>query len=381
MMRGHTLHPESIGFFTKQPSTGRKNMNAVSETTPRVSLYYREGSSDKVYQAAIEPAGNQFVVTFAYGRRGATLTTGTKTSAPVDYATAQKIYTKLVGAKKAKGYTEGEDGTPYQHTDKQPSGILPQLLNPIEEADVEPLLRDDYYCAQEKLDGRHLLIRKQDDQLEGINKKGLLVGLPVTVAHDLRKLPASFIPDGESIGDDYHAFDLLELNGENLRPLPYRARLTSLMNLLASAQHRHIHYVETTFTTRQKTEQWQRLRRENREGIVFKRLDAPYTPGKPNSGGAQLKFKFVATASAVVVKSNAKRSVELGLFNGRSLVSCGNVSIPANHEIPAVGAVVDARSLYAAKDSGALYQPVYLGPRDDVDPGECLVSQLKYKAE
>jgi bifunctional non-homologous end joining protein LigD len=33
------------------------------------------------------------------------------------------------------------------------------------------------------------------------------------------------------------------------------------------------------------------------------------------------------------------------------------------------------------KESGVLYQPVYLGPRDDVDPGECLVSQLKFKAE
>jgi bifunctional non-homologous end joining protein LigD len=382
MMRGHTLHPESTGFFAKQPPTERKNMNAVSETPHRVSLYYHEGSSDKVYQAAIKPAGNQFVVTFAYGRRGATLTTGTKTSAPVDYATAQKIYIKLVGEKKAKGYTEGEAGTPYQHTDKQVSGILPQLLNPIEEADVAPLLHDDDYCAQEKLDGRHLLIRKQDDQLEGINKKGLLVGLPATVAHDLRKLPGSFIPDGESIGDDYHAFDLLEHNGENLRPLPYRIRLVRLVNLLPSnSQHPHVRLVETAFTTSQKTELWQRLRRENREGIVFKRLDAPYTPGKPNRGGSQLKLKFVATLSAVVAKINARRSVELSLFHGRSLVSCGNVSIPANHEIPSVGAVVEVRFLYAYRDSLALYQPVYLGPRDDVEPGECLVSQLKYKAE
>ena len=153
-------------------------MNAVSEANEHVSLYYREGSSDKVYQAAIEPAGRQFVVNFAYGRRGATLTTGTKTSSPVDYAAAKQIYTKLVGEKKAKGYTEGENGTPYQHTDKRPSGILPQLLNPIEEAEVELLLRDDNYCAQEKFDGRHLLVRKQDDDLAGINKKGFIVGRP-----------------------------------------------------------------------------------------------------------------------------------------------------------------------------------------------------------
>ena len=355
-------------------------MNAV--TPERVTLYYREGSSDKVYQAAMEPAGNRFVVNFAYGRRGATLTTGTKTSSPVDYAAAKKIYAKLVSEKKAKGYTEGAGGTPYQHADKQASGILPQLLNPIEEAEVELLLRDNNYCAQEKFDGKHLLVRKQDDDLEGINKKGFIVGLPQTVANDLRKLSDSFIPDGESIGDNYHAFDLLEHNGDNLRPLPYRLRLVRLVNLLlSSSPHPYVRLVETAFTTIQKTELWERLRRENREGIVFKRLDAPFAPGKPNSGGPQLKFKFVAEVSVVVAKINIQRSVEVSLLKGRSLVSCGNVTIPANHEIPRVGDVVDVRYLYAYRDSLALYQPVYLGPRDDVEPGECLVSQLKFKAE
>jgi bifunctional non-homologous end joining protein LigD len=227
------------------------------------------------------------------------------------------------------------------------------------------------------------LIRKQDEHLEGINKKGLIVGLPETVASELLAIPGSYIPDGESIGDDYHAFDLLELNGENLRPLPYRERFSRLADLLllSNSAYKHVRLVETAFKTRPKTELWERLRQENREGIVFKRLDAPYVPGRPNRGGSQLKFKFVATVSAIVAKINAQRSVEVSLLRGRSLVSCGNVTIPPNHQIPKVGAVVDVRYLYAYQDSLALYQSVYLGPRDDVDPGECLVSQLKYKAE
>ncbi len=358
-------------------------MNAVMETLERVTLYHREGSSDKVYQVAIEPKGDHFVVNFAYGRRGATLTTGTKTSSPVDFDTAKKIHTKLVSEKKAKGYTERENGTPYQHTDKQASGILPQLLNPVEESEVEALLRDDNYCAQEKHDGRHLLTRKQDEDLEGINKKGLVIGLPETVANELRTMDGSFILDGESIGDDYFVFDLLEMDGENLRPLPYRERFSRLADLLLLSDHqgKHIRLVQTAFKTKLKTELWERLWRENREGIVFKRLDAPYVPGKPNSGGPQLKFKFVATASVIVAKINQKRSVEVSLFKGRNLVSCGNVTIPANHEIPPTGAIVEVRYLYAYRDSLALYQPVYLGVRDDVEAGECIVQQLKFKAE
>jgi bifunctional non-homologous end joining protein LigD len=78
-----------------------------------ITLYYREGSSDKIYQCTIEPAGERFVVNFAYGRRGSTLNTGTKTNVPVDYEDAQRIFNKLVKEKRGNGYTQGQSGTPY----------------------------------------------------------------------------------------------------------------------------------------------------------------------------------------------------------------------------------------------------------------------------
>ena len=59
----------------------------------------------------------------------------------------------------------------------------------------------------------------------------------------------------------------------------------------------------------------------------------------------------------------------------------GNVTIPANFNVPAVGEVVECRFLYAFRESNALYQPVYLGPRKDVEQHECVMSQLKYKGE
>ena len=77
-----------------------------------ITMYFREGPSDKVYQAGIEPADGGYVVRFAYGRRGTTLQTGTKTSTPITHDEARRIYDKLVAEKTAKGYTPGESGTP-----------------------------------------------------------------------------------------------------------------------------------------------------------------------------------------------------------------------------------------------------------------------------
>ena len=150
-----------------------------------ITLYYREGSSDKVYQCSLEPSGPLFVVNFAYGRRGQTLQTGTKTSSPVDFDTAKRIYDKLVREKMAKGYTPGEDGTPYKQTgnERRATSILPQLLNAVEEAEVLRLIKDPAWCLQEKKDGRRLLLQKQGAAIHGINRKGLLVGLasPIVV--------------------------------------------------------------------------------------------------------------------------------------------------------------------------------------------------------
>ena len=177
-----------------------------------VTLYFREGSSDKVYQAAIEPRGDGFVVTFAFGRRGGTLQTGVKTPAPVSYAAAKKVYDRLVGDKIAKGYTPGEDGTPYAQTpdEARVSGVLPQLLNPIDETEAEPPLADPQWWAQPKFDGRRILVSKSGSEVVGINRTGLLVGgLPEPVVVAVRAVVAgSCLLDGEAVGDVYHCFDL-----------------------------------------------------------------------------------------------------------------------------------------------------------------------------
>ena len=134
------------------------------------SLYYRAGRSDKGYQAAIEEVPGEddaFLVTFAYGRRGSTLQTGTKTPQPVSREAAIKIHDKLVASKWAKGYriSGGGPGTPYRQA---------------------------------------------------------VVGLPCDV-----------LLDGEAVGDILHVFDLLERDGDDLRPHRYIERHSCLLRLAA----------------------------------------------------------------------------------------------------------------------------------------------------
>jgi bifunctional non-homologous end joining protein LigD len=355
----------------------------VEESLDRTTLYYREGTSDKVYQCAIEAAGTRFLVNFAYGRRGTTLNTGTKTNVPVDYDDAKRIYDKLVKEKTGKGYTPGPDGTPYHNTPKAErfTGLLPQLLNSIDEEELNRLLTHQDHCMQEKFDGRRLLVQKQASDIIGINKKGLVVGLPESVVQAAERLPGDFVLDGECIGDEFFVFDLLSINTGDLRPQPYRERLVHLYNLIASAQQQSITLVQTAFTTEDKNRLLNQLRAARKEGVVFKHLYSSYVPGRPSSGGPQLKHKFYATLSAVVAKINAQRSVEIRLLGDDGWQTAGNVTIPPNHQIPKVGAVAEIRFLYSFKESGVLYQPVFLGLRSDVTPEECLVTQLKFKAD
>jgi bifunctional non-homologous end joining protein LigD len=358
----------------------------------KISLFFKSGSSDKEYHAQLEPKGSGFVVNFQYGRRGSTLTAGTKTTSPVPQDKAEAIYDKLVQEKMAKGYTQGESGTPYVGTDKEEraTGNTPQLLNPIEEEEVEKYLKNPAWGAQEKKDGKHVMVEFDGKEVTASNRKGLKIGIPEPIALAVKGLGSDILLlDGESIGEVYHVFDLLratvrDVDGHDevveFKDKTYIERY-NILDLLCEDLPPAIKLVPLAVTEKEKRDLYARLKKEGREGIVFKKLDAPYVPGRPNSGGNMLKFKFYATASCVVGPGRAgKRSIGLLLMKGGDMVSVGNCTVPANQPVPAEDSIVEIRYLYSYPD-GSLYQPVLLGVRDDIDLDACSVKQLKYKAE
>jgi bifunctional non-homologous end joining protein LigD len=353
-------------------------------------LHLREGSSDKEYHASISQEGSGHIVTFAYGRRGSTLTYGRKTKDPVSLADANNILNKLLASKRAKGYKEGlhsaaqqPQQNPYVRAENKPlsgdSGLRCQLLNPVDESEVARLLADNNYCLQEKHDGRRLMVRKVGTEITTINRRGLFILISDTITDAVSKIPHDVLLDGEAVGETFHVFDVLEANGRDLREMPYTHRYSTLIQCLPP-RNPTIPIVAIALGGASKTAAYNLLHRNNREGVVFKDLRSAFSPGRPNSGGTQLKFKFVETASFIVTDQHAtKRSIQLGL--NPALIFAGNCTIPPNHDIPPVGAVVEVRYLYAFRESGSIYQPIYLGERDDIPQADCTTAQLKFKPE
>jgi len=347
------------------------------------SLHFREGASDKVYQTSIEPKDDGYIVTFAYGRRGSTLSTGTKTPHIVTLQQAHGIHDKLVASKVTKGYkTDDEPTTAYQAPGKEgtDSGIRCQLLNLVDEIKLTELLNDRRHCLQEKHDGRRMLVRKQGGEITGINRRGLVIAIPEPIRDEVEKIPFDVFIDGEAVADTLHAFDLLELKGNDLRQRRYIDRFAGLLQVLPR-KSKHLRPVETFIRPEDKLRVFGQLKQAGREGVVFKDTEASFNSGRPASGGSQLKFKFVESGSFIVTAVNSKRSVTLSLFDGEELVGAGNVTIPPNQDVPKTGTVVEVRYLYAFRESGSIYQPVYLGKRDDISASDCIINQLKYKAD
>jgi len=353
-------------------------------TIKSASLYNNIPPSDKEYHIQLVDVGNKYVVNAQWGPRGNANRQDTKTPSPVGLATAEDIYEKLIREKMRKGY-QISGGVPkkapssvsgsmgYQGVQKQIT--LPQLLNTIDDASVvQQYINDDDYCGQEKMDGERRMTDSSDmKKIFGINKKGNRVDLLDDIKDSIN---ISCVLDGEQMNDKLYAFDVIELNGKDLKQLSFSER-TEVLNSLSFGDG--IELVKVANTKKEKQELFDRIKRENGEGIVFKLKKSKYVSGRPNSGGTQLKYKLNKTATfRVSGLTPNKRSVELIVYGQNGPVEVGKVTIPPNKKVPEIGDFVEVRYLYAHK-GGALTQPVYLDKRNDCDKSDAGIGQLVYK--
>lgn len=329
----------------------------------RVTLYCREGGSDKEYTLWLEGEGSTFLVNFQYGRRGGTQTPGTKTKAPVALAEAEKIYDKIVKEKRAKGYVEGQNSAAYtQTTGAVDSGVRPMLLTPDEEESLEAYLTDPAWVAQEKMNGIRLILKAADGKVTGVNRKGLERAIPQELADALAGGEVEL--DGELIGSKFYAFDALSYGTLDLRTDALFSRQNTLGKVVKRIDSPLVVLVPTFTGESSKRGLLKSLRDGNKEGIVFKKLGGEYEAGRRENlkKALAVKIKFYRECDAKITGWNKdKASVAIEAADGTAI---GNVTIPDKYaDQIRTGRVLRVRYLFAT-DGNQLYQPK-VDPTDD----------------
>jgi bifunctional non-homologous end joining protein LigD len=210
-----------------------------------------------------------------------------------------------------------------------PEQQAPQLATLVSEPPVGP-----DWISEIKFDGYRMLCRKHGDAVTLITRNGLdWTDRVPQLARAVAALPArSCMLDGELVslekdgrssfaalqdalagsrthGLFFYAFDLLHENGVDLRPLPLEERKRALAELLEAATETgpiRISEHLTSETARVRSEAC----KAGLEGIICKRLDAPYRPGR---GQDWLKLKCEDREEFVIVGFTPPKGARQGL--------------------------------------------------------------------
>jgi bifunctional non-homologous end joining protein LigD len=168
------------------------------------------------------------------------------------------------------------------------------------------------WVFEEKLDGIRLLAFKQGGEVRLFSRNQLPQNAAYpTVVSAIAALPQrELILDGEATGvwgkqaePAYHLFDLLWLDGRDLREQPLEQRRALLVQLGLTPPLRLVARVEGDAP-------WDRAAREGWEGVVAKRRDAPYEGRRSRHW---LKMKCDASQELVVGGFTDPRGARAGL--------------------------------------------------------------------
>jgi bifunctional non-homologous end joining protein LigD len=256
-----------------------------------------------------------------------------------------------------------------------PDFVAPQLC-----ASVERPPNSEGWCHEVKFDGYRVQLRIEDGKPALLTRKGLdwtdkfgaiakaAKTLPDAlidgeiVALDHRGVPSfsalqAAIADGKTSGLIFFAFDLLFAGGEDVRALPLRERKQRLKRLLdgKSGKENPIRYVDH-FEERGDTV-LESAGKLELEGIVSKKLDAPYRSGRSESW---TKAKIRGGQEVVLggwKTTNGKfRSLMAGVYREGHLVFVGLVGTGFGQDVvrritPALKAAASDKSPFVGKNA------------------------------
>jgi hypothetical protein len=358
-------------------------------------------------------------VDFSYGAIGSPLRLGTKTKQPVPYAEAKVTFDRLIAEKTgvpcsccgavysviveatspipleidSKAVAQcAKGGVALHHTPSKPASVgggfdsgirnhhtfVPELYEPLPLASVPRFIANPKYGLQRKLDGHRVAVSWVPGDVAAFNRLGQRIPTPDHVARAMRDVGLrcgadSLMFDGEYLHSRYVAFDLLVWNTDS-KGLPYLDRWGMLSRVCMDSD---IRVADLYTMPEEKAEAFEEEHRRRGEGVVFKRLDGMYMPGRQ---GKNFKVKFWASATVRIAKkqkASAHHSFGTEVLRDGKWVYTGSVTCKG--PMPEVGTYREVKYLNVDGVGGHLYQPEDLLARTDVTDADCQWSQLKLK--
>jgi len=192
-------------------------------------------------------------------------------------------------------------------------------------ADPEPLFQSPLWCAETKLDGDWRRVIKSGNEVIGFTREGNRVALSEETVALAMLSPFDFVLDGEQMpAGRFLAFDIYGLMGS-----PVLSDNSARRDILCDVWKGEV--VERVIGEEAKRELCERVKASGGEGIVLKRVDAPYMEGR--TPYCQRWKNYQQEVFEVASVNIAKCSIEVS----RHGVSFGGVPVQSLARLPKVG--------------------------------------------
>lgn len=201
---------------------------------------------------------------------------------------------------------------------------FPEWLTPMAATLTEERFIAPEWLFERKFDGIRLLSFRNGDEVALFSRNHLPQDVPAVAAAIARLPVRDVILDGELLWDRsaYHVFDVLWLDGEDLRAQPLERRIERLRTLPFAPPLHHVAQLEGE-------RPWEHACAEGWEGVIAKRRDSAYEHRRSK---AWLKMKCELIAELVVGGFTDPQGARVGLGallvgkrDGDELVYAGKV--------------------------------------------------------
>lgn len=264
--------------------------------------------------------------------------------------------------------------------------IEAMLAVPMGNQNLDRLLDNDAWGAQEKSDGHRVVIRCEPGQKVRVyNRAGQPRQhvIPAFMIEAFTKVPFAATFDGELVGTNGDAFLwLFDLPVAGTQVTPdneYQFRHEVLTTFMAAWKPNRIDVLPLAVGSDAKRALLAWVEAEAREGVVFKRLNSRYMHGRRSPNWVKHKLRQDGDVVVLDKGVGGRDNLVLGAYDGDKLVEVGHCTA-LNGDGPSIskGDVIVVNYVHFSK-GGRLVQPTRPRSRllNDKRPEDCTIDQFR----